>query len=206
LPGLPDELREFVPQSKLIRANLNNHPYHCLPGRPETRAVVETIKRIHDGTAVEHFGDIIANFKEMTWDDRIIEIVHSICYYTASREPIDPKNIQESIQQTIPGKEGEHMAGTMVKTLYDEIFEKGVFNGELKGIRKGIRKGIKKGIKKGRTKEGANMLLRQLSKRFGEVHVDVKEKLYAKQDPVVLESLAEQLLDCKTIEEFIELL
>ncbi|MDR0610239.1 MAG: Rpn family recombination-promoting nuclease/putative transposase, partial [Planctomycetaceae bacterium] len=40
LPGLPDELREFVPQSKLIRANLNNHPYHCLPGRPETRAVV----------------------------------------------------------------------------------------------------------------------------------------------------------------------
>jgi predicted transposase YdaD len=94
------------------------------------------------------------------------------------------------------------MAGTMVKTLYDEIFEKGVFNGELKGIKKGIRKGIEKG----RAKEGANILLRQLNKRFGEVRVDVKEKLYAKQDPVVLESLAEQLLDCKTIEEFIELL
>ncbi|MDR2438707.1 MAG: Rpn family recombination-promoting nuclease/putative transposase, partial [Planctomycetaceae bacterium] len=128
-PGLPDELREFVPQSKLIRANLNNHPYDQLPGRPETRAVVETIKRIQDGTAVEHFGDIIANFKDMTWDDRIKEIVHSICFYTASREPIDPKHIQETIQQTIPGKEGKHMAGTMVKTLYDEIFEKGAFSG-----------------------------------------------------------------------------
>jgi hypothetical protein len=197
-PELPEELREFVPQSKLIRVNLNKYPYNNLPGRPETRAAVETIKRIHDGTAVEHFGDIIANFKEVTWDDRIKKIVYSICFYTASREQIGPNQIQESIQKIIPGKEGEHMAGTMVKTLYDEIFEKGSFNGELKGIVKGRAEG--------RTEEGANMLSRLLNKRFGEVRVDVKEKLYAKQDPVVLESLAEQLLDCNTIEEFAELL
>jgi predicted transposase YdaD len=102
------------------------------------------------------------------------------------------------------------MAGTMVKTLYDEIFEKGVFNGELKGIKKGIKKGIEKGIEKGREEESTaartSVILRLLNKRFGEVRIDVKEKLYAKQDPIVLESLAEQLLDCKTIEEFIELL
>jgi hypothetical protein len=191
---LPKALQEFVPQSKLIRANLNKHPYDNLPGCPETRAVVETIKRIHDGTAVEHFGDIIANFRDMTWDDRIKEIVHSICFYTASRTQIDPNHIQETIQKTIPGKEGEYMAGTMVKTLYDEIFEKGSFNGKLIGRAEG------------RVEEGADMLSELLKKRFGEVHVDVKEKLYAKRDPIVLNSLAVQLLDCNTIEEFAELL
>jgi hypothetical protein len=50
------------------------------------------------------------------------------------------------------------------------------------------------------------MLLRQLKKCFGEIEVSIKEKIYAKQDPIVLDSLAEQLLDCKTIEEFVDLL
>ncbi|MDR2705912.1 MAG: DUF4351 domain-containing protein, partial [Planctomycetaceae bacterium] len=109
-------------------------------------------------------------------------------------EPIDPKYIQETIQKTIPGKEGEHMASTMVKTLYDEIYEKGELSGKFKWK------------EEGKAEEGATMLLKLLKKRFGEARVDVKEKLYAKQDPIVLESLAEQLLDCKTIEEFIELL
>jgi hypothetical protein len=197
-PGLPEELREFVPQSKIIRVNLNKFSYENLPGCPETRAVVETIKRIHDGSATEHFGDIIANFKNMTWDDRIMEIVHSICFYTASHEPIDPRYIQETIQKTIPGKEGEHMASTMVKTLYDEIFEKCELSRKFKWK--------EEGREEGRAEEGADMLSDLLKKRFGEIRVDVKEKLYAKHDPIVLNSLAVQLLDCKTIEEFIELL
>jgi hypothetical protein len=197
-PGLPNELREFVPQSKLIRANLNNYSYNKLPGRPETRAVVETIKRIHDGTAVEHFGDIIGNFKEMTWDDRIKEIVHSICFYTASREQINPKYMQETIQKTIPGKEGEHMATTMVKTLYDEIYEKGALNGREEGRVEGRAEGREEGK--------VLAILKQLKKRFGEVRVDVQEKLYARQDPIVLDSLVEQLVDCKSMDEFIELL
>ncbi|MDR2757395.1 MAG: Rpn family recombination-promoting nuclease/putative transposase [Planctomycetaceae bacterium] len=193
-PNLPDELREFVPQSKIIRANLNNYSYDQLPGHPETCAVVETIKRIHDGSAVEYFGDIIGNFKNMTWDDRIIEIVHAICFYTASHEQIAPKHIQETIKKTIPGKEGEHMAGTMVKTLYDEIYAKGKLSGR--------DEGRDEGIVKGRT----DVILKQLERRFGGVRIDVKEKLYAKQDPIVLDSLAVQLLDCKTLEEFIDLL
>ncbi|MDR2756860.1 MAG: Rpn family recombination-promoting nuclease/putative transposase [Planctomycetaceae bacterium] len=189
-PDLPEELREFVPQSKIIRANLNNHSYNKLPGRPETRAVVETIKRIHDGTAIEYFGDIIGNFKNITWDDRIIDIIHSICFYTASREPITPEHIQETIQKTIPGKEGEHMAGAMAKTLYDEIYEKGVLSGKSEG----------------RTEGMANVILKLLEKRFGKVPINVQKQIYAKRDLIVLDSLAVQLLDCQTIEEFIELL
>jgi hypothetical protein len=193
-PDLPDELREFVPQSKMIRANLNHYPYDQLPGHPETRAVVEMIKRIHDGTAVEYFGDVIGNFKNITWDDRIMEIVHSICFYIASCKQISPAYIREVIQKTIPGKEGEYMAGTMVKTLYDEIYEKGQLNG--------VSKGKKEGIKEGQ----ANVILKLLEKRFGKIPIDVQKKLYAKQDPIVLDSLAVQLLDCKSLEEFIDLL
>ena len=48
--------------------------------------------------------------------------------------------------------------------------------------------------------------MQQLTKRFGEIRFDVKEKLYAKRDPVVLESLAVMLLDCNTADEFAELL
>jgi hypothetical protein len=45
-----------------------------------------------------------------------------------------------------------------------------------------------------------------LKKRFGKVSVSVQKQIWAKQDPIVLDSLAVQLLDCKTIEEFIDLL
>jgi hypothetical protein len=110
--------------------------------------------------------------------------------------------IRETIQNTLPGKEGEYMAERIVKTLYDEIYEKGERNGVSKGMEKGILKGIEIGIKKGQ----ADVLLKQLEKRFGTVHVDVREKLYAKQDLIVLDSLAVQLLDCESLEEFIDLL
>jgi hypothetical protein len=205
-PNLPEELREYVPQSKIIRANLNNYSYDHLPGHPETCAVVETIKRIHDGSAVDHFGDIIGNFKNMTWDDRIIEIVHAICFYTASHEQITPNHIQETIKKTIPGKEGKDMAGTMVKTLYDEIYEKGELRGIKKGRDEGILRGREEGREEGIVRGRADVILKLLERRFGEMRSEVREKLHAKQDPIVLDSLAVQLLDCETIEEFIDLL
>jgi hypothetical protein len=183
-PGLPDELREFVPQSKIIRANLNNFSYDNLPGHPETRAVVETIKRIHDGTMVEHFGDIIGNFRNMTWDDRIIEIVHSICFYTASHEQIDSEYIQKTIQKTIPGKEGEDMANAMKRTLYDEISEKG------------------------EAKFGREAVLDVLCKRFKITNVPkgIEAAIQRMNDPIALKSLHSYALDCQTLDEFAEAL
>jgi hypothetical protein len=90
------------------------------------------------------------------------------------------------------------MVSTTVQALYDAIFEE--------GFREGALSGKYKWHGEGRLEEGIFMLLELLQKRFGEVSVSVKKKLYAKQDPIELISLAVQLLDCNTIEEFAELL
>jgi flagellar biosynthesis/type III secretory pathway protein FliH len=120
------------------------------------------------------------------------------------------------------------MTETKVKTLYDEIFEKGKADGMLKGMAKGmavvmakritenitkrmteiimkeITEGIAEGIMKGMLEGRVSVILKLLEKRFGEVPIDIKEKINTLRKPIELELLAVQLLDCKSIEEFVD--
>ncbi|MDR1491275.1 MAG: hypothetical protein LBT05_00905 [Planctomycetaceae bacterium] len=43
-PDIPDGLKPFVPQFKIIFINLNWFSYDNLPGKPETKAIAESMK------------------------------------------------------------------------------------------------------------------------------------------------------------------
>jgi hypothetical protein len=64
--------------------------------------------------------------------------------------------------------------------------------------------GIAEGIAEGEVKAGRAMVLRALRTRFKVVPKDIEEAICQKSDPIVLESLLEQVIESNSLEEFAE--
>jgi len=78
---VPELLKPFVPQFRLVVINLRRFRYDNLPGKPETQAVVETMKRAFDGTLAARLPDVLDRLGAMPIDDRIMELIGSIAWY-----------------------------------------------------------------------------------------------------------------------------
>lgn len=78
---------------------------------------------------------------------------------------------------------------TLVKYWQDKAKEE--------GIQKGLEEGIQKGLEEGE----ANLLIRQLNRRFGSLTENQKQKVRSLSIPQ-LESLAEDLFDFENISDF----
>ena len=70
-------------------------------------------------------------------------------------------------------------------------------------IQKGI---IQEGIEIGEAQKGRSMLLTLLRKKFLEVPQGIEKAIQSMTDPTALESLAAHVLDCQSLEEFVEAL
>ncbi|MDR1925841.1 MAG: Rpn family recombination-promoting nuclease/putative transposase [Planctomycetaceae bacterium] len=200
--AIPEFLRDFVSQSKLIRVNLNKFPYDNLPGRPETQAFVETMKRMHDGTLQDNLCSMLAHFNETTIGPRINDIIYSICTYASSKLTIGADEFEKIIRVSITGKKGNDMAENLKKSIADEILNQAMLIAEPKIKEEGRIEGIVEGEAKGK----AEAILNILQKRFGRVRKGVVERVRAKRDPSVLDTLMLQTLDCTSINEFADLL
>jgi len=83
----------------------------------------------------------------------------------------------------------------------EEGIQKGLEEGIQKGLEEGIQKGLEEGIQKGLEEGEANLLIRQLNRRFGSLTDNQKQKVRSLSIPQ-LESLAEDLLDFENISDF----
>lgn len=63
-----------------------------------------------------------------------------------------------------------------------------------KGIRQGRAQGLMKGREQGREQEAVNLVVRQLTKRFGDLHEEMRVKISG-LSLATLEDLSEALLD-----------
>jgi predicted transposase YdaD len=82
--------------------------------------------------------------------------------------------------------------------VYQEARAEGEQRGEQRGLQLGEQRGLKLGEQRGLVKGQATMLLRMLSRKFGQITPTLRgkvNKLTAKQ----LENLAEDLFDLETI-------
>jgi hypothetical protein len=59
---------------------------------------------------------------------------------------------------------------------------------------------------RGIAKAKAESILKLLDRRFNNVSSSIREKVLAKRDPIVLDSLMDQVFDCGSIGEFADLL
>ncbi|MDR0705074.1 MAG: Rpn family recombination-promoting nuclease/putative transposase [Planctomycetaceae bacterium] len=60
---LPPELQALIPQFKAVVINMKRFPYGKLPGKPETQAIAESLKRATDGTFGDHLCDVLRQIK-----------------------------------------------------------------------------------------------------------------------------------------------
>jgi len=188
---IPEPLRQFIPQFRLIVINLRWFDYDNLPGRPETQAVVETMKRVFDETLAEHLSGVLARFEAVTLDDRILELITTIAWYGGCTADIKPQRVVEAVTHVIKGKKGIEMAETIQRGIFSEGMAIGIAKGKAEGVAEGIAKGE---------------IRATLKQRFKEVPQEIKEAIQSMTDLVALESLLAHAETCQSLNEFAEAL
>jgi hypothetical protein len=173
-PHLPDELKPFVPQFKIIFINLNWFQYENLPGKPETKAIVESMKRATDGTFAENLERILGYLSLLPIDEHIRDIVAKITTYCSWVSDIKSEQIQKIIQKIFRGQEGIDMSQAYWKDA--------VMQGELK--------------------TRVNDILVILRARFNEIPQSISDSLQQRTDAVALESLVVLAATCTSLDEF----
>ena len=171
---IPDELKPLVPQFCLVVINLRKFHYGRLPGKPETQAVVETMKRAFDGTLAEHLPDVLGRLTTIPIDDRILDLIANIAWYSGRVTNIMPEKIVETITSVVKGKEGVEMA----ETVRIGIYQQGIVEGTI------------------------NKILQLLQLRFNQVPDEITTELNGRTDLVALDSLFALAYQCDTLDEF----
>ena len=187
-PNLPEELRPFVPQFRVFVINLRRFRYGYLPGRPETRAIAESMMRATDGTFIEHLPGIFKHVAESSLGEPqrlgLTQNISSYCTYSAQA---DSDQIINAITNVFQGKEMQHM----IETIKNEFVLEGYKNGKAEGVAEGEARGT---------------VLTLLRVRFRSVPKDIERAVRAMMDLTALESLAVHAETCKSLDEFAEAL
>jgi len=133
-PSLPEELRLFVPQFRVFFINLRRCTYGNLPGRPETRAAVESLMRGTDGTFIEHLPGIFTHVAEADLDEHLrLDLMQSISSYGILAAHATSEQIISTITNVFKRKEYFHM----IETIKDSIMLEGIAIGEARGEERG---------------------------------------------------------------------
>ena len=153
-PHLPEELRPYVPQFRVFFINLRHFKYGNLPGRPETRAAVESLLRATDGTFAEHLPSVLAHVAESDLDEYwrldLITSISSYCGYTAQASD---DQIAKAISAVFKGQEGLKM----IETIKSNVMLEGIAIGEARGIAIGEERGKAEGRDEEKVEIARNM-------------------------------------------------
>ena len=86
---------------------------------------------------------------------------------------------------------------------YEEILKEGLQQGEQRGLQRGLEQGLQQGLQQGEQQGESLLVLRQLTKRFGEIKFSMREKIQ-KLPTTELEILGESLLDFSQLQDLID--
>jgi predicted transposase YdaD len=102
--------------------------------------------------------------------------------------------LKKTISTILDPKGAEEMVNSTMKELYT----KGIMEGEVKGKMEGLMEGEVNGEIKCRIKD----VLKLLKSRFKRIPSATEKAIQSYRDPIALESLFEQALDCKSLADF----
>ena len=176
---LPDELRELVPQFRVIFINLRRLKYGHLPGKPETQAIIESLLRATDGTFIDHLPNVLKHVAEsdlnepLRWDlTKTISI-----YYTLTAKATSDQ-LAQGISTVFKGQEYIKM----IEEIKDSYILEGI---EIGGLQYRIKD-----------------ILTFLQTKFQHVPDEIVVELNKRTDATALESLVVLSAQCNTLDEF----
>lgn len=185
--NVPAAFRDLVPRFKVLVINLRKFQYGNLPGRPITRAFVESLMRATDGTIGTHLDSIFRHIREadlersLRWD-----FIQTIASYGSRIVGLTRAQLQQAILKIFEGKEGIEMAETIPDGL--------------------LKDGIEIGEARGRLDEKRNDILTLLQLRFAPIPSTIFEELSKMTDLTAMQSLFVLAAQCDTLDEFGEAL
>ncbi|MDR2117512.1 MAG: Rpn family recombination-promoting nuclease/putative transposase [Planctomycetaceae bacterium] len=186
--NIPEKLRPYVPQFKLFVINLKRFSYNNLPGKPETQAIAESLKRATDGTFGNHLSEILEHVKKASLNkQQTIDLTTSITQYCTWTHHLTSEEVVQSIKNVFNGTEGIKMATTIKKGILQE----------------GIEIGEARGKVIGKLQAQVNGILAILRKRFVRVPRYIVNSLNQRTDAVALESLLILAATCSSLDEFV---
>jgi hypothetical protein len=180
---VPPELEPIIPKVKVFFVRLNRFDKNRLPGKPKTKAVVESMIRATDGTFVVGLESILGHFRDSSLDDRIYELMEDIVHYCDSVEVVTPDKVDKAITNVLKGQ-GED---------------------KLSQADKAVRKAFTKVAWEGGVAEGkADTVLAILRDRFRKVPKGIEKAVCKITDPVALQSWVAFAATCESLNEFAE--
>jgi len=177
---IPEELRPYVPQFRMIVVNFQPLGYENLPGNPDTQMVVEAMKRSGDGTLSDHFEGVVDRVAGLPVDGRLMERLHDVGWLAGRVANVPPERINKAITNIIKGKEGIEMT----EIIYTGVWKGAYQEGEVKGK--------------------VDSILTLLQTNFKEVPEEIVAELNRRTDPTALQSLVVLAAQCKSLDEFAE--
>ena len=178
-PDLPDELRELVPQFRVIFINLRRLKYGHLPGKPETQAIIESLLRATDGTFIDHLPNVLQHVAESDLNEPLRwDLTKTISIYYSLTAKATSDQLAQGISTVFKGQ--EYMK--MIEEIKDSYILEGIGIGELKCRIQDI--------------------LTFLRAKFQHVPDEIVTALNKRTDATALESLVVLSAQCKTLDEF----
>jgi len=194
-PELSDELQPLVPQFRVIFINLRRFKYGNLPGKPETRAIVESMMRTTDGTFVANLQRIMQQVAGSELDEyRRQDLGINVAFYGIWTAQVTKEQVDKAITDVFKRQE----AINMIETIKHSTL--------LEGIEIGTTRGIEIGKLEGKLEEKVNDILKTLRVRHEQVPDAIVVALSRRTDLIALESLFEVALQCDSINEFADAL
>ena len=178
-PDLPEELREFVPQFRVIFINLRRFKYGNLPGRPETQAIVEAMMRATDGTFIDHLSGVLQRVVKSDLNEHLqFDLAKTISIYYSLTAKATAEQLAQAVSTVFKGPEYIKM----IEEIKDCYILEGIEIGELKGRIKDI--------------------LALLQFRFAQVPDEIAIELNKRTDLTALHSLFALAYHCTSLDEF----
>jgi hypothetical protein len=186
-PDLTDELRQLVPQFRVIFINLRRLKYGHLPGKPETQAIIESLLRATDGTFIDHLPNVLRHVAESDLNEPLRwDLTKTISIYYSLTAKATSDQLAQGISTVFKGQEYIKM----IEEIKDTYILEGIEIGEARGEARGELKGKIQAI------------LTFLRAKFQNVPDEIIGELYKRTDPIALDSLAVLAAQCKSLDEF----
>ena len=182
---LPSALAPYVPQFRYALHDLSARTDAEIKGDVLTRLVQLALRWIFTDEPLEPLTRLIALIQHINNRDTALEILESLLrYYVQGTQRVAEDDARRLLQQIAPGD-------PIMQTFIDRYIEQ--------GIRQGMEQGIEQGIEQGKRQGEAELLLRQLERKFGPASATLRQRIQ-EADAETLLHWSERILTADTPE------